>query len=208
MAPFTKKQKAYAAILAVGGLALVMDRTFSGSPTTGPAEASASFAIPASERAAAPMMDAGGGPDALAAAAPGAPGAATATLARLSVTEQLHSAALAMNIEGPASVDVFRPSSDWLAEGLPAEKPVPAAAPGPSPAMEFAARRRLTGLMASGPQSLAIVDGQTLRIGQGIDGFCLVVVGNRSATFEGPARARVTLPMEDPSTLPAGRTPR
>lgn len=184
----TKKRKLYLAALALAGGAWLVDRGFSSGASTGPASAEASIVVPASERT--------------------VPTAAVQTPAvsdTLSVSEQLRSLVQANGVESAASVDAFRPSADWLADSVPVAKPEAESAPSPPPTRVFAEQHHLTGVMVADQQHLVIVNGKALRIGQTVDGFKLVEIGDRSAVFENEDHARVTLPMREPAPLASPR---
>lgn len=61
----------------------------------------------------------------------------------------------------------------------------------------FESDHRLEAVLAAGSSSMAVVNGQTVHLGEGLDGFTLVSVKDRSAVFErGEERATLTLPLE------------
>ena len=51
-------------------------------------------------------------------------------------------------------------------------------------AEEFKSANRLDGVLTSGRDPIALVNGQTIRLGQTIDGFELIAVQDRIATFQ------------------------
>jgi hypothetical protein len=60
----------------------------------------------------------------------------------------------------------------------------------------FRQSHQLTGVMSSGGQSVAIVDGGIIGIGQKVDGFTLVSISHRAATF-GSATGEVVLSLAE-----------
>lgn len=62
---------------------------------------------------------------------------------------------------------------------------------------EFQAANSLEAVLNAGPNSLAIVNGLTVRLGQTIDGFALISVRHRSAIFQrGDLRVALQIPLE------------
>ena len=69
------------------------------------------------------------------------------------------------------------------------------AGPADGRAFTFGQRHRLTAVMVSGARGgSAIIDGQLIKVGQSLEGFKLIEVSTRSATFEYNKQiARLTL---------------
>ncbi len=87
--------------------------------------------------------------------------------------------------------DAFQPSSSWLTGRMETEAP----APDRSAAERFKQDHTLTAVMVTGSKGYAIIDGEFLLMGQQMDGFTLVAVGNRSVVLESTeARVELTLP--------------
>ena len=193
MEALTKKRKIYIAALAIAGVAWIVDRGIATPSAAGPATAEASIAVPAAERDATPVaFDATPPCDA----------------GTVSVSQQLSSLAQASGVDATPGVDVFRPSADWLADAVTAAKPPAESLDTARPEKLFAEQHHLTGVMVADQQHLIIVNGKALRIGQVIDGFRLVEIGDRSAVFENDAQVRVTLPMSEPAPHAASRRAR
>ncbi|MEO1007656.1 MAG: hypothetical protein AAFX79_03765 [Planctomycetota bacterium] len=68
----------------------------------------------------------------------------------------------------------------------------------------FASRHTLSAVLAAGPDSVAIIDGRPVRIGEKIDGMTLVEVERRAAVFESGAR-RIRVELPDQATAPGRR---
>jgi hypothetical protein len=84
----------------------------------------------------------------------------------------------------------------------PSEKQAPqiVEAPPRSPeliAEDFMSLHRLEAVLSADARSMAVVNGQTVYLGESLDGFILVSVKDRSAVFEGGGeRVTLTLPLE------------
>ena len=174
MMTLTKSRQAYVAILVIGVVALVIDRTLL---QPEPAEASAwQYAISPSTRE---PID------------PGSPRSEGPAPRQVAIARRLEQIAEQRGLDPIGVVDAFRPSPMWLALGEAAVGPAQVE----SLADRFGKAHTLTAVMGSGDQGWAIVDGRTLFIGQVLDSFTLMSVGRRSAVLEsGDARVVLTLP--------------
>ena len=173
----TKSQKVYVAILVIGAVALVIDRTLLQPEQAVAGAASAlQYAISPSAR------DPGD---------PGSPRSEGPAPRQVAIARRLEQIAEQRGLDPTGVIDAFRPSPMWLQLG---EVPV-----GPVEAESLAERFRrahtLTAVMGSGDEGGAIVDGRTLFIGRALDGFTLISVGQRSAVLEsGDTRVVLSLP--------------
>lgn len=176
----TKSQKVYVAILVIGVVALVIDRTLLQPEQAAAGAASAlQYAISPSTRVRVPDD-------------PGSPRSEGPAPRQVAIARKLEQIAEQRGLDPTGVVDAFRPSPMWLALS---ETPVAPAVQVESLADRFRKAHTLTAVMGSGDQGWAIVDGRTLFIGRVLDGFTLVSVGQRSAVLEsGDARVVLTLP--------------
>jgi len=94
-------------------------------------------------------------------------------------------------LEPAACQDAFCPSPSWLADLQPQEPP----GSDQQRAREFVQRRRLKAVLRSANGGAAIIDDQYLTVGQTLDGFQLLRVGDRSAVLVSD-RAHVTLELD------------
>ena len=174
MMTLTKSQRVYVAIMVIGVVALLIDRTLL---QPEPAQASAlQYAISPSTR------------DPVDLEAPRSEGPAPRQVA---IARKLEQIAEQRGLDPTGVIDAFRPSPMWLALG---EVPVAPVETGLL-AERFRKGHTLTAVMGSGDQGWAIVDGRTLFIGRVLDGFTLISVGQRSAVLEsGDTRVVLTLP--------------
>ena len=177
----TKKHKAYGAVVAVGALALLVDRVFLDSSQTSPEAATG-------EVLAAPTGE-------------GPPAKSTQTIPvpppSILGTDQSVAARLAAltGSKGldPAGVrDAFCPAPAWI--GAP-EADVPVVESVESQAERFGRSHQLQAVMVGDLGSYAIIDGKCVFVGQTLDGFKLVSVGQASATLEAGG-TRVTLKLK------------
>ncbi len=170
----TKAQRVYVAIMVIGLVALLIDRTLL---QPEPAQATALlYAISPSTR----------DPDDL--QTPRSEGPAPRQVA---IARKLEQFAQQRGLDPTGVIDAFRPSPMWLALD---EVPVGAGQAELS-VERFRKAHTLAAVIGSGEEGCAIVDGRTLFIGQVLDGFTLVSVGRRSAVLEsGDARVVLTLP--------------
>ena len=166
MMTLTKSQKVYVAILVIAAVALLIDRTLL---QPAPVHASASqYAISPSTR----------GSDDL--ELPRSEGPAPRQVA---IARKLEQIAERRGLDPTGVIDAFRPSQMWLQFG---EVPV-GTAPADLLPERFRKAHTLEALMESGEEGWAIVDGRTMFIGQVLDGFTLISVGQRSAVLESGA---------------------
>jgi len=177
MMTLTKSQKVYVAILVIGVVALVIDRTLLQPEQAAAGAASVlQYAISPSTR----VSD-----------DPGSPRSEGPAPRQVAIARRLEQIAEQRGLDPTGVVDAFRPSPMWRALG---ETPAGPAAQVESLADRFRKAHMLTAVMGSGDQGWAIVDGRTLFIGRVLDGFTLVSVGSRSAVLEsGDARVVLTL---------------
>jgi hypothetical protein len=94
--------------------------------------------------------------------------------------------------------DVFSLSASWI---KPEVEPV---APRIDPVEQFRRSHRVTATLLNGQRSQAMVNGRFITLGQSVDGFRLVSVTSRSATFESD-QASVTLPVTAETGRPGGQ---
>jgi len=167
----SKRQKVFVVLLglALGGLAV--DRVFLGSGASGPSQAAAVSPRETAKRS-----------------TPTYRVVATATSAeprslaeRLAALSQTHDADLA-NIHDALSLP-----SAWKAQSSEQEKTNPKLT-----AVEvFTQAHELTAVVISGQAAVAVVDDHCVSVGQFVDNFKLVSVGQNSATFESQGRRAV-----------------
>ena len=186
---WTKERKIYGGLLALGVVALVVDRL-----SGGPKEAAAQ-----QEDAAALVAPNVAGKSAPSKTARISDAGAVLARANISLAERLRAATSGQLVSDKSVVDVFRPSPKWAG----------AAAGGGdahvlSDAERFKLAHRLTAIMMSGRGSRAIVDGTPLRLGESLDGFRLLSVDPARAIL-GRNGARVVLALEQPQVSHAGR---
>jgi hypothetical protein len=174
-----RRHKRYASVLGVAVVALVADRLF-----LAPDEAAADYS-PAAE-----AVTSG--------ATPTAPVAVAASAAPSGSFEASVAARLeAIADEQPVNetiADAFELPEAWGGHEEPEapEAPVQVEIAGPA----FDEVHSLQAAMANGAESMAIVDGHTVRIGEIFDGMRLEEVRERSAIFSSPDGQRVELPLE------------
>jgi hypothetical protein len=172
----TKQRKVYVAVLglALGGLAV--DRLVLDGGATGPRDAAAAIA---------------------AAGAPAPAAASPAGLNTLVSPAASRGPTLAARLEhigkehrlDPMCIDdAFRPSLAWPKPASPAASDRPKAAE-VDPTQAFLKAHRLMAVVQNTTGGAAIVNGRTLTVGMEIDGFKLVRITRRSATFEREGRS-------------------
>jgi hypothetical protein len=186
----TSQQKILGAVLVVGAIALSADRLFflnsSASADTTPA---------ASEYAVAAVTPSAAASSGAELSLPPQPPAAPAPAA--SIAQRLRDAAKAAPASG---ADAFAFGECWR------ETQAPAAAPDNSAALaaeQFKTTHHLTGVLTGNGRPVAMIDGRIVPVGQSIDGYRLIDVSHRSATFE-LGQTQVTLPMSERATSIAG----
>jgi hypothetical protein len=171
----TSQRTALLAVLGLGALALVADRIFSGpgeAQGAGPARATESPSRPAAP------------PSSSAEVAPGQP----PLLHRM---QQLPEAA---NIDQTSRLDAFKAPRDWLPATEPAHEPVVDVR-----AEKFRSGHRLTAVLTGPAGNFAVIGGVPFAIGQEVDGFILIAVDRRSATFSND-ELEVVLSLPEPMT--------
>lgn len=178
----TKERKVLGAVLAVALLGLVINAFIPGGGVAGPVQAKA-----ASERtgkSTAKTLDVAVSKKVLAQLANDEPGdgGLASRLAKFAKDDR----ATASNR------DAFVPSKQWLtAAGMTGAR----ASKESTGIRAFVSRHHLMAVMAAGAgggANLAVVDDQSLRVGDSLDGFRLMKLNRRSAVFAGPA-GRVVL---------------
>jgi len=179
MMTLTKSQKVYVAIMIIAVLALLIDRTLL------QPEQAAAGAASALQYAISPSTSIPDRSD------PGSPRSEGPAPRQVAIARRLEQIAEQRGLDPTRVIDAFRPSPMWIHVG---DVPV-----GPVRAELLAERFRkahtLAAVMGSGDEGWAIVDGRTLFIGQVLDGFTLVSVGQRSAVLaSGDARVVLSLP--------------
>ena len=184
---WTKERKIYGGLLALGVLALVVDRLSGGPKEAAAQEDAAALVAPNVAGKSAPPKT--------------SRTADTAMLARadLGLAERLRAATNGQPVSDKSVVDVFRPSRKWAGDagGGGAAHPM-------SEAERFKAAHRLTAVMMSGRSSRAIVDGTPLRLGESLDGFKLLSVDPGRAVLE-RSGARVVLALDQMPVAHADR---
>jgi hypothetical protein len=107
---------------------------------------------------------------------PTAGGAAASQQQTVPVAQRLRQAATTN--ANKAVHDAFAPGSAWIVVGDSVR------VDNSGLAGQFQAAHRLTGVLTSGGRAHAMVDAKIVAIGQSIDGFKLISLSGRSATFE------------------------
>lgn len=161
----SKRQKVCVAVFAVASAGLVVDRTFLRSGTTSPSETSAAPVQVSSQIS----------PETPPAAAnlPEKP-------VRESVGERLERLSSSRELVLASVQDAFSLSETWMADYRRQANPEAHL----TPAERFAKDHELKAVVVSGDASIAVVDEKCLFLEQELDGFRLISVGERSATFE------------------------
>jgi hypothetical protein len=178
-----RKHKIYAALLGLGSIGVLIDRVF-----ILPQEASAArppadtYAVPPTER---------GGPDTDLSPADARPPR------RALIADELDDIAAARQFDLSNVPDGFTPSLSWRESEAPPDN----LDSGRLAVERFKERHKLTGVMASGDDGYAIIDGSFLFIGQVIDGFKLVSVRERSIVLESRG-GRIELALPDKGVGP------
>lgn len=164
------------AVLGVAGLGLLVDRLFLGAGVTGPAESSAGVVAPPAP-----------GPDAVQAADTQAPITPTPLLIKPAdngptIAERI--SRLADNHDthqhqAGKGRDAFTPAPGWSADSGSDTQQMR-----PETAVTFRSQYTLDAVMDTGLRKCAVVNGQTVYLGDTIDGYKLLSVHTRSAVFE------------------------
>lgn len=159
------KQAVYGALLAIAGVAFVIDRIY--------------FAEPAKAQAA---------PELPVAPAP-TPAVSLAPIAEPSdglISDHLKSLP---SIDLKLMPDAFAPSKAWLSAIQPPPATLPSLPPAPPPdttdhrAIAFAAAHKLSAVLKSHNGGAAIVDGEMIQVGQMLDGYTLTSIQSGSVRF-------------------------
>ena len=173
----SKRQKSGLAVLAVALLALVVDRALLGGGSA-PAGASASSNEAPAKVAPEPELKDPCEPDSEPAA--------------VKLSQRLETLWSEGNPDVSQARDLFSLPARWLADVNPV---APAdESPEQDPVTAFAASHQLRGVVRANQADLhcVTVDDQVLRLGEKLDGFELVAIGDDSATFEAGGK-QVTL---------------
>ncbi len=167
----SRERNALIAVLAIAGLGLLVDRVVIGSDMTGPAESSAGVlddfaADPASLLI---VPDKAGN-----AVPPGADHAGSLASRLRQITGG------ATTGDGSVVRDAFAPGPGWVPVGIEPEAGGVAA----MAAEAFKRDHKLEAVLVTGDQRYAVVNGQTIYVGQTLQGYRLVSVRERSAEFQ------------------------
>ncbi len=166
--PITTKQKVYGCVLATGLAAIAADKTLF---TPSDAAAQDSFV---SEYAIASSTSI------LAAARSDLAAMADLPAEGSDIADRLSALAEARSLDLSDVRDAFEPSPSWFSDnGTVQQQDL-----GGTAAATFVRSHRLMAVMAGGANGSAIIDDKCLFIGQQIDGFRLISVGDRSAVLE------------------------
>lgn len=158
----TKRHKVFLAVFLVGLVALAADRTIL-RPAGGPRAASAD---PAEVYAVAQTLPADGVP------------ALEDPSARTGLAERLAGLGSQKPLDFEQTRNPFALPPSWFGEPNATGEPVPVLV------VRFVKAHQLGAVVMNGSQAGALVDDRFLVPGQILDGFTLVCVGDRSATFE------------------------
>jgi hypothetical protein len=176
-----KERKIYLGLLALGVVALGIDRmTRGGAAAEPPANADPPVVVTHAV-AVQPAVAKTGGP------------ADKPTSAALPVSALLRRAAATRPASDKGVVDVFRVSRRWPGS-------VPPTPQTPAAAATFEGAHQLTGLFLSEGRRRAIIDGRTLAIGERLDGYTLLSVEKNSAVLASK-QTRVVLTLVDLKTV-------
>lgn len=173
------KQKVYASILGLGVTGLIVDRV-----VLLPQESAAQLAVPVAAAVAlsTPVIE----------AARQLVSASVLSTSTVSIADELDRVAEARGFDLVRVPDAFQPSSSWSTGQMETEAP----APDRSAVERFKQDHTLTAVMVTESKGYAIIDGKFLLIGQEMDGFTLVAVGDRSVVLES-TEARVELTISE-----------
>ena len=154
-------------VLIVAGLGLAFDRVIIGSDVTSPAESSAG------------VLDIQPDPESLLIQPAPAQEAVSETV--VSLADRLRIATAEYSSDSADKRDAFVVSSQWLTTE---QAPGKALGVNLTQALEaFKRDNRLDAVMVTGDQRCAVINGQTLFVGQTLQGYRLVAVHERSAEF-------------------------
>ncbi|MEZ6190763.1 MAG: hypothetical protein R3C45_05665 [Phycisphaerales bacterium] len=157
------------AVLGVAGLGLLVDRVVIGSDMTGPAESSAGVLDDVSVDAESLLIV----PD-----KPGNTGQGIAVPAE-SLASRLRGVAGNAATTGGAARDAFAVPPSWV----PADAEPVAGSEAAQAVETFKRDHKLEAVLVTGDQRCAVVNGQTMYVGQSLQGYRLVSVQERSAEF-------------------------
>jgi hypothetical protein len=190
----TKKHKIYLGVAAIGLVCLLVDRfVLRGGAAS--ADAAPAVAVVVKPKPEAPTVAQNSAPAAapvtgpshrparpmVPAAAAEAPASSSSTAV---IVDRLKAVAQAQGLDGSTPVtDAFRPSPTWVPP-KPDKSATPDAAPLETREQLFVRTHTLTAVVV-GRNGFALVDGKLLRVGQELEGFRLVSVDKKSATFAG-----------------------
>jgi hypothetical protein len=177
----TKERKVYGAVLVLAVAALGADKMFSG---------------PSVARGSASMGQTAASPHKVIIAADKSVPTGHSNLVGLAaLADRMQEVNRAERLELEKVEDIFHAPATWT-------KPPPkaAAVPAVDPTVTFTSNHHLIALLKGSRGGVAVLDGaghRSLRIGQSVDGFRLMRIGERSATFtSAQGTAELTLPAE------------
>ena len=197
----TRQRKVYAAVLLLGVGALAADKIFFSPPSTAAQDPSAMLLAST--------------PHSPAPAAKHAVQPKEANLLGLgALADRMRKVAESERLDLGDSADVFRAPASWIQQKQSHE--ASQATTQPDPGAIFRDRHHLAAVLRSTHGGIAVLDatsgskGRAIRIGQTLDGFKLIAVGERSATFASASgRVELELPADvglDPQSItPSGR---
>ncbi len=166
--PITTKQKVYGCVIAAGLSAFAADKTFFAPSDAAAQDLSVSeYAMTSSTS----VLDAARR-DLTALADLPAEGS--------DIADRLSAVAMLRSLDLSDVRDAFKPSPSWFGDdGTIQQQDL-----GGDAATTFVRSHRLMAVMGAGPNGSAIIDDKCLFIGQQIDGFRLISVGDRNAVLE------------------------
>lgn len=176
----SKQQKTGLIFLAIALVALVVDRAFLGGGSV-PAEASASSHQTPVESAPSPVEPA---------PAPTASPETDLKLPTIQFIDRIETLWSQRDLDVNQARDIFALPTTWLADVLPA-KPEDQPQPKQDAVTIFMTGHQLRAVVISDQSRSVNVNDHILRIGDELDGFTLVAVGEDSATFEAGGRQAI-----------------
>lgn len=180
----TKERIVLLAVLAVGGMALLVDRLILSNP--GPSLASADAVTAASVTVAPAVTPSNAAPPPEAQSGESTAASVTAVLAR-----RLEEVAQAQLEDKASPRDAFTIAPTWMQVKTPQQQQ---ADPVNVELERFARKYKLNAVLARDNGAIAIVNGQPLAVGQTLDGFTLEEVRKRSVVFrQGMHRMELSL---------------
>jgi hypothetical protein len=180
-----KKMIAYGVIIAVCALMVILDNTLLAPQS--------SHAVVSAPTTSTPTTSPSPSPPTLAFQAPVQP-TATVKSARMLVTDRLKAYATDQSPSFP-TVDAFAPPLDWLPK--PAEPIVEAEESSPTPRRDKPHNLTLNAVMLDPQDSVVAINNKPLRIGQSIEGYTLIAIGEKEVTLTSGGLL-VTLHLETP----------